>query len=192
MTETELENAEIESFIEGQWEPLIIFFWNRYNKRYFNQIEYLQNSKIKDIRNNCGFLIATIDCILIETLEQFYNGQDESEGQNHDPFLLFFNRSTHFKSLNFTKTDAGKFAGLIRSGLLHQSKTKKESIINKKKSTPLLGWIDDKDKSKGFELNRDKFHQSVKDEFHKLIEQLKIPENTELRKKFKLKLKTLT
>ncbi|WP_367867105.1 hypothetical protein [Pedobacter sp. WC2423] len=68
MTIEEINNASEEVYQDEQWKPLIDFFWDRYNKRYFDQIEVLQKHEDFEIRNNCGFLIATIDCILIETL----------------------------------------------------------------------------------------------------------------------------
>jgi len=150
MKKEEINEISIDKYDEKSWEPLITFFWNRYNKRYFFPIKILQDHDDFEIRNNCGFLIATIDCILIETLEQYYSGQDESTGKNHDPFYSFFKRSEAFKGVIQSDKDAGKFASLVRSGLLHQSKTKKASVINKRKSTPIIGWIDSSDKSKGF------------------------------------------
>ncbi len=191
-----MKNEEIEEVLTNDYDqksrkPLIDFFWSRYNMRYFNPIRVLQNHDDFEIRNNCGFLIATIDCILIETLEQYYSGQDESSGNHHDPFYSFFKRSEAFIGIIQSDKDAGKFAGLVRSGLLHQSKTKKASVINKRKTTPIIGWIDTNDKSKGFEINRDLFHLNVYQEFQKLIEKLKILENSGLRENFKSKIKTL-
>jgi hypothetical protein len=191
MTKEKIDKIPTDNYEEVTWEPLIDFFWNRYNKRYFNPIKVLQDHYDFDIRNNCGFLIATIDCILIETLEQYYSGEDESTGKNHDPFYCFFKRSEAFKNVIKSDKDAGRFAGLVRNGLLHQSKTKKASVINKRRSTPIIGWINSSDKSKGFEINRDLFHSNVVCEYHKLIENLKIPENNDLRVKFKSKILTL-
>ena len=89
MTVQEINNVSTENYSDNDWKPLIDFFWNRYNKRYFNQIEVLQNHNDQEIRNNCGFLIATIDCILIETLEQYYSGTDESNGEkSHESILI--------------------------------------------------------------------------------------------------------
>jgi len=191
MKKKEIDAVPTKDYDKKSWKPLIDFFWSRYNKRYFNPIKVLQNHDDFEIRNNCGFLIATIDCILIETLEQYYTGQDGTSGKNHDPFYSFFKRSDAFKGIIQSDKDAGKFAGLVRSGLLHQSKTKKASVINKRKNTPIIGWININDKSKGFEINRDLFHLSVNQEFQKLIEKLEISENSDLREKFKSKIKTL-
>ena len=192
MTLQEIEQISHDNFSEVEWKPLIDFFWIRYNKRFFDQIKVLQYHTDYEIRNNCGFLMATIDCILIETLEQYYSGKDESDGNKlHDPFYEFFKRVLAFNDVIKENGDAGRFAGLIRSGLLHQSKTKKGSIINKQSDTPILDWIDSNNKSQGFKLNRDKFHEVVYNEYKLLIDKLKIPDNSELRNRFKSKLKTL-
>jgi len=191
LSKEEFEAASNQDYDEKSWKPLIDFFWNRYNKRYFLPIKALQDHTDFEIRNNCGFLVASIDCILIETLEQYYTGQDESLGKLHDPFYSFFKRSKAFKGAIENDQDAGKFAGLVRSGLLHQSKTKKASVINKKNSTPIIGWIDPSDKNKGFEINRDLFHSNVHEEYKNLIKNLKSSNNVDLREKFKSKIQTI-
>lgn len=191
LSKEEIESVSTKDYDEESWKPLIDFFWTRYNRRYFLPIKALQNHTDFEIRNNCGFLIASIDCILIETLEQYYVGQDESLGKLHDPFFSFFKRSQAFKEVIENDKDAGKFAGLVRSGLLHQSKTKKASVINKKNSTPIIGWIDSNDKNQGFEINRDLFHSNVLEEYKNFIKKLKSSENVELREKFIAKLKSL-
>ena len=189
MTKQQVNKAPTDKYDELTWRPLMDYFWNRYNRRYFKPIEILQSHLDPEVRNNCGFLIATIDCVLIETLEQYYSGTDESKGKEH--FYSFFKRSKAFANVIQSNKDAGKFAGLVRSGLLHQSKTKKASVINKRSETPIIGWIDSTDKGKGFELNRDRFHSNVLYEYHKLIDDLKNPENVDLRIKFKEKMLTL-
>ncbi len=188
---TETEKKITDVYNEAEMLPLINQFWERYNTRYFNQIEELQNHDKKEIRTNCGFLITSIDCILIETLEQFYAGTDESKIKTQKVYQNFFGRDDELKKVIKTQNEAGKFAGLVRSGLLHQSKTKIETKINIKKGSPILGWIDDDNKSKGFIINRNLFHKHVKMEFEKYIEKLKIPEESNLRKNFVSKMKTL-
>ena len=89
LSKEEFEAASAQDYDEKSWKPLIDFFWNRYNKRYFLPIKALQDHNDFEIRNNCGFLVASIDCVLIETLEQYYSGKDESLGKLHDPFYSF-------------------------------------------------------------------------------------------------------
>lgn len=192
MTIKEIGKVSHLKYDEDEWAPLIKFFRDRYWRRYFNPIKVLQCHADYEIRNYCGFLITTIDCILIETLEQFYSGTDESDANKlHDPFYKFFQRVPVFAGVIKENVDAAKFAGIIRSGLIHQSKTKKNSIINKKSNIPILDWVDTNNKSKGFMLNRDKFHEVIYDEYEIIIDKLKEPNNIGLRKNFKLKLITL-
>lgn len=191
MTLKDIDNAPNDSYDEALWKPLIDFFVRRYTERYFAPIKALQTHSDYKVRNNCGFLIASIDCILIETLEQYYSGTDKTQGKNHEPLLSFFLRTEEFKHLNINEQDAGKFAGYIRAALLHQSKTIASSVINKKSSTPILGWIDPLHKQHGFKINRDKFHHAVESEFYRLIEKLKSDESILLRNRFKQKMQTL-
>lgn len=191
MTREEIEKAPSEKFSNDEWKPLIDFFWERYQKRYFNQIKSLQEHDDYEIRNNCGFLITTIDCILIETLEQYYAGKSKTEGNHTEAFLSFFQRANALKEIIKDYDDAGYFYGFVRSGLIHQSKTHKKSLINKKRSTPILDWVDPDNKNEGLKLNRDEFHRCVHEEYKTLIENLKMEENVELRDRFKSKLLTL-
>ena len=190
MTVEQIKSISADTYSD-EWQPVVDFFNERYQKRYFAPIKVLQKHINSDIRNNCGFLIASIDCILIETLEQYYDGVDESNKNTQDAFLSFFSRSAAFREVIKDQKDAGLFAGLMRSGLLHQSKTKKSSIINIKSGTPILGWIDEGNKKLGFQLHRDKFHKAVEDEYKLLVEELKKEENKVLRQKFLDKISTL-
>ena len=184
MTSKQIENLSEKQFDES-WQPAIALFWKRFNTRYFDQIDVLlTNSKTK---STCGFLVTSIDCVLIETIEQFYLGEDETKSIDTS-YFNFFSRANSLNGIFETTKDAGKFAGLIRSGLLHQAKTKKSSIINIKKETPIIGWIDIDNKNLGFKINRNLFHKCVKQEYSNYVEQLKQPENSDLRNKFKTKM----
>ncbi|SFG03480.1 hypothetical protein SAMN04488033_12215 [Salegentibacter agarivorans] len=46
-------------FNEDEWKPVIEFFWNRYNKRYFDQIKILENHDNEN-KKQLGFLTASI------------------------------------------------------------------------------------------------------------------------------------
>ncbi len=187
----DLDKINIDEFVNEEMKPLINLFWQRFDNRYFNQIKILEQNSEKKIRNNCGFLMTSIDCILIETLEQFYNGTDESKMKTQKVFQNFFSRSKELKQIIKTQKDAGKFAGFVRSGLIHQSKTKNETKINKKESTPILAWIDEANKNKGFLINRSLFHKHVRQEFENYINKLKIKEEKKLRENFIKKMKTI-
>ncbi len=187
----DLDKIDTNDFNEFQMKPLIKLFWTRFDNRYFNQIDVLEKHSNKEIRTNCGFLMTSIDCILIETLEQFYEGTDESMNNTQKVYQNFFGRNEEFKNIIKTQQDAGKFANFVRSGLLHQSKTKNETKINIKISTPIINWIDEEDKNKGFLINRSLFHKHIKQEYVKYIEKLKLKDEKQLRNKFIKKMKTL-
>lgn len=191
ITKEDLNKINTDEFIEDEMNPIIDLFWKRFNERYFYQIEELEKSSKKEIRTRCGFIMTSIDCILIETLEQFYAGTDESKVKTQKVYQTFFDRDENLKKVIKTQKDAGMFAGFVRSGLLHQSKTKSETKINIKKSTPILEWIDSENKTKGFLINRSLFHKHVRQEFENYINKLKSKEEKKLRKGFIDKMKTL-
>lgn len=70
------------------WTNAIKIIEDRFQSRFFNQID-----KIKDDEFS-GFLIISIDCLLIETLMQFYLGVDNTEiyyrGRHWKAFKDFF------------------------------------------------------------------------------------------------------
>lgn len=61
-----------------------------------------------EIRGNSGFLIMSIDCLLIETLNQFYLGLKSTDeryyGRNWEAFRDFFGYSQYFPA--FKDNDA--------------------------------------------------------------------------------------
>ena len=54
------------------WNKVIEIFKDRMNGRYFKQIEALNNNLDISIKFFSGFVIMSITCLLIETLEQFW------------------------------------------------------------------------------------------------------------------------
>ena len=76
------------------WTNGISVIKDRFDSRFFNQID-----KIKDDEFS-GFVVMAIDCLLIETLMQFYLGVDSTEinyRKNHwKAFRDFFNKGVIF------------------------------------------------------------------------------------------------
>jgi hypothetical protein len=155
------------------WDTAIEFIRERFHKRYFNQIQILQDHPNKEISNNCGFIMLSVDCIVIEVLQQFYDGTDESHPNTTDAYLKFFRRNAKWSDVINTQLKAREFANQIRAGLLHQAKTKEQSILNKKRDTPIIDWIDATDITKGLIINRDLFHKEVMREFESYLELVK-------------------
>ncbi|MFT3796473.1 hypothetical protein [Flavobacterium sp.] len=187
MNRNQILSLDSSNFEDENWKMAIKYFEDRFNRRYFDQLDILINHKDLKIKYNCGFLVTTIDCILIETIEQFYEGEDEIKLSNQS-FFNFFSRNEKLNQLFENAKDAGIFLGIIRSGLVHQAMTKKSSLINVKKKDLVIEWIDVKNKKQGFEINRTNFHNCVIEEYKKYLEILNSGKEIELLNRFKRKL----
>lgn len=89
------------------------FLVERFNERYFQPIE--------DSMSKHGFAVLAVACLVIETLESFYQGRPDTRGVSAKMFREFLARETPLKVLA-----AGNdwFYNDIRCGILHQSETR--------------------------------------------------------------------
>ena len=173
----------------ADWQTAIDIFEDRINGRFFNQVDELTSNKNSKVRAFSGFVIIAIDCLLIETLEQFYRGiKRTGKDQDDQIFHDFFQRSGELKSF-FDNLDKSKiFYSQIRCGILHQAQTKKQSIIHLKSGTSTLSWINKGDFQKGISINRNKFHNSIKKVFSQYLFDLRKGKDLNLRNKMKRKM----
>jgi hypothetical protein len=185
---------------EEDWNTAIEIFEDRINYRYLDAIDALQkNDDVhywKKRQRRFGFSMMALDCLLIETLAQFYGGwKDSLEAQwalkldNKDFYKIFLTQESFVLKSVFDETKALAFYRTIRCGILHQAETKNDSIIR---------FYDDKDYSKQpFTLLKDgkslrihwsNFHPLVQSEFKTYIIHLKANDVPGLRDKFKRKM----
>ena len=61
---------------EADWNTAVAILKDRIEGRYINQIDLLSN----DVNAN-GFTIMALNCLLIETLFQFRDGEEETTGK---------------------------------------------------------------------------------------------------------------
>lgn len=97
----------------GNRKALALFIVERFNERYFWPIE---NSSTKH-----GFASLAVACLIIETLESFYQGFPDTRNCSAQMFRDFFTRDTELKVF------AGGndwFYRDIRCGILHQSESR--------------------------------------------------------------------
>ena len=160
---------------------MVEIFEDRINSRFLKPIRLIASDG--DIGEFSGFCILALDCLLIETLNQFYSGLDETQGDHKKAFWNFFSKSEFFKN-NFSKKNAFTFYSHYRCGLLHQAQTKKKSVvkINQRKMIQLV----ENDISKSLIVDRAKFHKALEDEISSYIMKLKndIEDQYELRNNF--------
>lgn len=170
------------------WDMAIKILRDRFEGRYLKPLKVLTNHKDKSIRTNVGFIVMSIDCLLIETLNQFYLGLTQTEEEyfrnNTDPnyrynwqaFRDFFKHSKNFSAFKGDDDLCKEFFNQIRCGLLHQAESKINSLINLK-GEELVKKIDENDVKKGIIVNRGIFHEYVRKDFEQYFEDLKNPEN---------------
>jgi hypothetical protein len=126
-----------------------------------------------------GFATMALDCLLCETLQQFYDGIDESSslGGSGSVFRKFLTTSS-FQSYFGSNSDkatswAGIFYDQIRCGILHMAEVKKTSRLSVKKTDPLIRWSDTN--HTGLVIQRRKFHKQLTEEFEKYLKSLRTP-----------------
>jgi len=112
----------------ADWSTAVDIFYDRIYGRFLAPIEAIENHPDEYIRWFSGFTILAIDCLIVETLYQFYNGVDETDIDHQKAFWHFFRASTYFRQ-HFTRKTAYKFYTHFRNGILHQAQTKMSSKV---------------------------------------------------------------
>lgn len=172
-----------------EWQKAIAIFEDRIEGRFLKQISLLDGNPKRKIGVFSGFAIMSLDCLLIETLEQFYRGKIRTgQGMNEVAFFNFFQRSEKFKSFFDTVPKATIFYKQIRCGLLHQAQTKKRSTIHIKKNTPILSWVNERNYNEGLEIQRQLFHNEIVEIYTSYLNKLRDPRNLNLKRKFRKKM----
>jgi gamma-glutamylcyclotransferase len=153
---------------ENDWSTAINIFEDRIYGRFLNIIAVAERKLFS------GFAVTALDCLLCETLQQFYEGVDESEGSKR-AFINFLTTSSfqkHFGTDKYPKTSmAGVFYDQIRSGILHMAEVKGTSRIVVDDDEPLVRWDDIN--HLGLVINRKKFHKQVVQEFKNYLSLLR-------------------
>jgi len=96
--------------VAGDRKAIGKFICQRFDERYFRPI--------LDSSNKHGFTMMAIGCLVIETLESFYQGRRDSVRISKKMFRDFFNRETALKVF-FSEDDW--FYYKVRCGILHQA-----------------------------------------------------------------------
>jgi len=173
----------------ADWQTAVDIFDDRIKGRFLKQVQVLESNSDSQIRYFSGFAIMAIDCLLIETLQQFYNGSKRTgKEQDEKMFHDFFQRTAELSTFFDTTVKTNIFYVQIRCGILHQAQTKKKSTIHVKIGTSLAQWVDSSDYSQGVSINRHKFHKALLSVYEKYILNLRSNNNLNLRRKFERKM----
>lgn len=163
---------------EDDWQKAIKIFECRIRGRFLNQVEMMAPDAF------AGFAVMALDCLLIETLQQFYEGKRRTEGLIKDAFCRFLTRSSF--NAHFDRESAAKFYYYIRNGILHQAEIKGGSRIWMRGDI----LVADAPNNNGLIINRELFHQQLVREFEDYLARLRKndPPDKELRRRFRAKM----
>jgi len=179
---------------EGDWQTAVEIFEDRIRYRYLDAIEELQRSDnaFYNLRaqRRFGFSMMALDCLLIETLAQFYKGIPESpRKKNRDFYKDFLFKDSFVMKKYFDQTlKAEVFYDTIRCGILHQAETKEESTIwyrNQGHSVEPFIFSEDGKSMRVYWFN---FHKIVKEEFDAYCVCLRTNQPPDYRGNFKKKM----
>lgn len=174
------------------WNDGIDIIRDRFESRFFHHIRLIENNEFS------GFLVMSIDCLLIETFMQFYLGIENTEeiykGNQWKSFRDFLKNSINFETDFKTNKICHTFYKHFRCGLLHQAQTKQESLI-KICQEEMLSYSDPNDIGKGLIIDRRQFHEKMVLEFNGYLQGLANNDNNfkdeNLRRKAILKMKMI-
>lgn len=192
------------------WSRMIQIFKDRMDFRYFGAIKAMIDADEKQPTRRYGFAILALDCLLVETLHQFYKGFKESRGNgrsvegvkrkitergSNGQFFCEFLMQSSFVYKSFFESQPGAaiiFYQDIRCGILHSGETQKATLIRVHQHTEdqnqLFEMIGEEE---GIILYRDTFQRLLDQEYKEYCEKLKDPEEKVLRKNFVKKMATI-
>lgn len=104
-----------------KWREACNIFKDRIHARYLKHMDCIESDEFS------GFAIMSLSCLLIETLEQFMRGTQDSKNEGLNYFSKFLR--DNFDGA-FNEKTAKIFYRKIRNGLLHNAETKDKCLIN--------------------------------------------------------------
>lgn len=173
-------DLNLENLDSPDWEKAISILEKRIFERYIEPIDKLieLEKNISPINKKYGFIILATDCMILENIQCFYDGKEDSNRMSEKVFIKFLTQRENFKNY-FNKDSASSFFKNFRCGILHQLETYKNSKIWS------VGKMVNVNEN-GMTINRTEFHNNIKKEVTVYIEKLR--QETELRQNFKNKM----
>lgn len=162
---------------EEDWQRAVDILEDRIRGRFFDIVDKIQGESF------AGFAVMALDCLLIETLQQFFEGVHETPSGKSREYFEKFLTQTAFRE-DFDGEMAQAFYRKIRCGILHQAEIRGNSRI-RIDAPDLVSWTDD---CRGLIINRKKFHQKLESVFQKYLAWLRDGADQDLRKKFRRKM----
>jgi len=167
----------------ADWDKAVDILAARIRDRYIQPVDFLiaaEENKPPSERRY-GFTVLAIDCLLVETLAAFIEGLEDTDGESKRIFRSFLRTRKQFAADFSNDEIANKFYKQFRCGILHQAETGGSSRVWS--VGPLL-WVN----GDSITVNRNKFHDSLKEEFQTYLTELRDPKNSTSRSNFRKKM----
>ena len=137
-----------------------------------------------------GFAILALDCLLVETLEQFREGVGKTPyvkrgGRRFlasEDYFVAFLTSAYFGP-GFDPNTAKLFYKTIRCGILHQAEVEASSLV--RRSGPVVKLSSD---GRGIVVNPVEFHKRIEAAFNRYLVNLRSGVDPALRQNFRTKM----
>ena len=159
---------------EEDWRTGIEIFQDRIKGRYFDYMDQIEGGIYS------GFAVMALSCLLIETLQQFFEGVARTPYGKSEEYFIRFLTETSFGEY-FDRDRAKRFYKQIRCGILHQAEVETISLIRIGRNRQLVEDVGD---NKGLIINRRKFYAKLKKVFDNYTARLTNSSDTEIREKF--------
>lgn len=170
------------------WKTALEIFEARITARFLTPIEAIQNHSDPKVAEFSGFAIMALDCLLVETLGQFYLGWENTPSRRgQDVFERVLLHGYHFNRVFTSSRVVSVFRDHFRNGILHQAETKAKSCV-RFGEPEMISQVDHSDPAAGLIVDRIKFHEALTSEFQAYLNQLRKPEDSEPRNNFKNKM----
>ncbi|MCD9498847.1 hypothetical protein [Photobacterium carnosum] len=176
------EVAEKEA-VEHDWQVAVDVLKDRLYSRYIEPVDALLSAEAdkpaKDRR--FGFTILAIDLLLMETIQAFKEGLEDTNGKSKAVFMRFLEHSPHFAEYFPTVDHRKDFYTKFRCGILHQAEIQSGALLWS--IGDLYERADDMETA-----NRTLIHEALKADLDDYLAALRNPKNAELRTLFKKKM----
>lgn len=181
---TDYLNLDLNQYTNTDWNTAIKSLDQRLTERYLEPVDVLiaAESGKKTSEHKFGFTILGIDCLLIETIQSFYEGITDSTGRSRQLFTAFLMQRSRFKTYFPTQIQADEFYKNFRCGILHQAQTFGNTLVR------IIGPEMISRRNGTTTVNRKLFHESVRIEKDNYITALQRKDNFLLLDNFKTKM----
>ncbi|WP_051254776.1 hypothetical protein [Halobacillus kuroshimensis] len=172
------------------WKKAIDIFIDRIQGRYLDIIHKLESVCSQDESVKNGFSIMALNCLLIETLEQFYRGWKDSKNRSKESFISFLTQSPYFNGTSkislkefgqsFDANYAEIFYTEVRCGILHQAETKGNVMLTYYGQS----LVDDTTNNDWILFDVGRFTKALDKEFKRYIDRLRDDKQRDVRECF--------